>query len=103
MKRKMFAIALTLAMTLSMLPTAQAAKAVTMISPQDAADRLYYYGLFKGTENGFELDRQLTMLEALVMITRLAGNEQLYLSDQINSQHPFMDVPYWGAPYVGNW
>ena len=39
------------------------------------ADVLNTLGLFKGTENGYELDKPLTRMEALIMLIRLSGNE----------------------------
>ena len=55
--------------------------------------------MFIGTENGFELDRAPTRIEALVMLIRLLGVE----NDAKNGtwSHPFTDVPDWAAPYVG--
>jgi len=61
--------------------------------------KLYDLGLFKGTDKGFELDRQLTRSEAAVMLVRLLGAEEDALS--ANASHPFSDVPSWASPYVG--
>lgn len=56
-------------------------------------------GLFMGSENGFELDRQPNRLEGAVMLVRLLGKEKSALAS--NSKCPFNDVPAWAAPYVG--
>ena len=60
---------------------------------------LYDLGLFKGTDKGFELDRQLTRAEAAVMLVRLLGAEPEAIAR--NYGHPFTDVPSWADPYVG--
>ena len=39
------------------------------------ADALSALGLFKGTDLGYELDKPLTRVQALVMLVRLSGNE----------------------------
>jgi hypothetical protein len=56
-------------------------------------------GLFKGTNNGFELERQPNRAEAGVMLIRMLGKESLALSQ--NNDHPFDDVSEWASPYVG--
>ena len=59
------------------------------------ADVLNTLGLFMGTENGYELDKPLTRMEALIMLIRLSGNEidALYSSDEYKT--PFTDTPDW--------
>lgn len=47
--------------------------------------------MFKGTNNGFELERQPTRAEAGVMLIRMLGKEALALSQ--DSDYPFDDVP----------
>lgn len=69
------------------------------IKYENEAEQLKDLGLFKGTNNGFELDRQPTRAEAGVMLIRMLGKESLPLSQ--NSDHPFDDVPAWASPYVG--
>ncbi|MBE6561163.1 MAG: hypothetical protein E7662_08545 [Ruminococcaceae bacterium] len=78
-----------------------------MVSPDitadEAAERLYYLGLMSGTGtvNGkvhFALDLPITRLETMVMTIRLLGMETEVLSTP--TDHPFTDVPDWGAPYV---
>lgn len=66
---------------------------------EDAANKLYALGLFKGTENGFELNRQPTRTEGLAMFIRLIGAEDEALSEEY--PHPFSDVPSWADSYVG--
>ncbi len=74
------------------------------VSPQEAAERLSYLGIVSGTvstdgKKVFELDRAITRLETLVMVTRLLGMEESARS--MSFSHPFKDVPEWGSPYVG--
>lgn len=63
------------------------------------AQLLYDLGLFRGTENGFELEKPMTRAEAAAMLTRLLGAEQEALRGTWT--HPFADVPQWADPYVG--
>lgn len=62
-----------------------------------SADILYTLDLVEGTDNGYELEKAPTKLEALVFTLRLSG-----LEDDIAStgEFPFTDVPDWGADYV---
>ncbi len=74
------------------------------ITEEDAAERLYYLGLMSGVgmrdgRVNFALERPLTKLECLVMAIRLTGVETDVLENR--HEHPFTDVPEWGAPYVG--
>ncbi len=63
------------------------------------AERLSALGVFRGSSNGFDLDREPTRLEGLIMLIRLLGveDEALASSDQTS---PFTDVPLWGKGYV---
>ena len=63
------------------------------------ADRLKTLRLFRGSDNGYELSREGTRLEALVMLIRLLGQEEVALSG--TWKHPFTDVPAWADKYVG--
>jgi len=65
----------------------------------DYAVKLNMLGLFKGTDIGFELEREPTRLEGAVMFVRLLGAEEEAL--EMDYFHPFSDVPQWGSPYVG--
>ncbi|MBQ8400783.1 MAG: hypothetical protein IJX14_02530, partial [Clostridia bacterium] len=75
------------------------------LDEEDAAIRLYFLDLITGTgteKDGsvtFDLQRDLTRLEAAVMAVRLMGMEE-----QANGgtyDHPYTDVPEWAAGYVG--
>ena len=94
-------ISLTLAASLSLGSLLPA----LAYEPEDArvkADVLNALELFQGTENGYELDKPLTRMEALIMLIRLSGKEldALYLGDY---SHPFTDAPDWedAGKYLG--
>jgi Tfp pilus assembly protein PilZ len=61
----------------------------------DMALTLKDIGLFRGSNLGFELDREPTRLEALILFLRLIGEEQQALA--YTGKHPFSDVPKWGG------
>ena len=63
------------------------------------ADDLKALGLFLGTDNGYELDREPTRDEAATMLVRLLGKEAE--AKEEDNAHPFTDVPEWANPYVG--
>jgi len=63
------------------------------------ASKLQILGVFKGTTEGFELDRAATRVEAGVMLVRLLGAEQEALDSHY--EHPFIDVPEWASDYIG--
>ena len=60
------------------------------------AQMLCDLGLFRGTENGFELEKLMTRAEAAAMLTRFLGAEQEALAG--DWEHPFTDVPQWACP-----
>lgn len=63
------------------------------------ADALHELGLFQGTESGYELERQPTRVEGIVMFVRLIGAEKYVIASEYT--HPFFDVPTWASSYVG--
>ena len=97
MKKRILAIFLTVVLTLTVLPVPGASAAA--ITPVEAANALNSYGLFRGTDKGYELDRQPTRQEALVMLIRLMGKETEATSTLWS--HPFSDVDSWASAYVG--
>lgn len=64
------------------------------------ADELYELGLFRGTENGYELDEHFTRAQGATMLVRLLGEEEKALS--IAPKGKLNDVPAddWAAPYI---
>lgn len=67
-----------------------------------AAQELAAIGMFRGTGDSFELDREPTRAEAAVMLVRLYGAEEQAQADYAAGSiaHPFTDVANWTAPYV---
>lgn len=66
---------------------------------EEYAVKLSAINVFKGTGNGFELERQPNRLEGLVMLIRLLGKESA--ADALKtSTCNFTDVPDWGRGYV---
>lgn len=63
------------------------------------AEALERLGLFRGTGQGFELERSATRMEALVAVMRLMGVEEEALSLGLVST--FSDIPAWAADYAG--
>ena len=61
----------------------------------DIAVTLKGINVFRGSNVGFELDREPTRLEALILFLRLIGEEESALS--YTGSHPFVDVPKWGG------
>lgn len=63
------------------------------------ADKLKIIGVFQGTNKGFELDREPTRLEGLIMLLRLLGKEEE--AQEVEGEDSFFsDVPSWGVPYT---
>ena len=96
MKRIFTVLAATLLLTAAMAVTASA-------SDYDAvAEDLAAIGVFRGTSDGFELDRAPTRSEAAIMLVRLYGAEDTaraaYEAGELTM--PFTDVGATAAPYV---
>lgn len=63
------------------------------------AIELKVINVFRGTNLGFELEREPTRVEGGVMFVRLLGGENEAIAR--NYEHPFTDVPDWADPYIG--
>lgn len=63
------------------------------------ADSLNELGLFRGTDNGYELDQPSTRAQAAVMLVRMLGKEAEVLAGSFSD--PFTDVPKWAENYIG--
>ena len=92
MKKALIIILVVAIMAASLIFTVSAA------NYEHIADDLHALGLFRGTDNGYELDRAPNRGEGLVMLIRLLGLETDALACE--SESPFTDVPGWLAPYV---
>ena len=96
MKRFLTVFFTALLLTAALCVTASA-------SDYDAvAGDLSAIGMFRGTANGFELDRAPKRSEAAIMLVRLYGAEEeakaAYDAGEIS--HPFTDVSAFTSPYV---
>jgi len=96
MRKRIISIILFFVMTLSFISIAQAAEPGNYISE---AEQLKSLGVFLGTDHGFELNREPTRLEGLIMMIRLLGKEAEAQSLS-NQNCIFNDVPDWGKGYV---
>ncbi len=65
---------------------------------QEAADYLAGLGVFRGSDKGYELDREPTRIEALIMLLRLLGEEET--AQDFAGSCIFTDVPRWASCYV---
>ncbi len=65
---------------------------------EHCADALFDLGLFRGTNNGYELDREPMRSEAAAMLVRLLGAEEEAMALPYTA--PFGDVADWAKPYV---
>ncbi len=94
-KNKLFVVILSI-----FLLFVPAAYARDFSNEESLASNLKALGLFKGvSETSFDLERQPTRVEALVMLIRTLGKEQEALNGKWS--HPFIDVPDWANQYVG--
>lgn len=65
------------------------------------AEQLRPLGIFVGTDEGFELNREPTRLEGLIMLIRMLGKEEA-AELLIGQPSYFTDMPNWGKGY-GNY
>ncbi len=101
MKKTILSLLLCITMFVGFIPQATYAQTArdTSFEEKLAAD-LKQLGLFKGvSDTNFDLNREPTRVEALVMLIRVLGKENTALNS--NSNHPFVDVPDWADKYVG--
>ncbi|MDR0951921.1 MAG: glycoside hydrolase family 5 protein [Oscillospiraceae bacterium] len=104
MKRTICTV-LVLCMALSLFVGAPLTASAADAADIAAADKLYTLGLFQGTgikADGtveYSLDRSPTRAEAITMLVRLLGKENVAQTGSWTT--PFTDVPDWAKPYVG--
>jgi len=65
-------------------------KEVILKQAEECADTLYDFGLFKGTDKGYELDKSLTREESATILVRLLGKEKSI--DASDFEQVFSDV-----------
>ena len=92
MKKGIKILAITLVLCTALAVSAFAANF------EHCADALFELGLFRGTNNGYELDREPTRAEAAAMLVRLLGAEEEAMALAYTA--PFGDVADWAKPYV---
>lgn len=96
MKRILLSMSLVMIVFVS---SVSPAFAVYSAQYQEQAESLKILGVFQGTGGGFELDREPSRLEGLVMMIRMLGKETA--AKGLSSQPcVFVDVPAWGIGYV---
>lgn len=78
---------------------AAAGKPPIIIQYERYAEKLSEIGVFNGTGNGFELNREPTRIEGVVMLIRLLGAEEEALA-MANESCVFTDVPNWAVGYA---
>ena len=101
MKKKILSMLLCFTLIICIIPQNTYAQSSRDTSfEEELATDLKALGLFKGvSETNFDLNREPTRVEALVMLIRILGKESDALSN--NYIHPFTDVPSWADKYVG--
>lgn len=67
---------------------------------QECADTLYDFGLFKGTDNGYELEKSLTREESATILVRLLGEEEKVDADDFDEVFVDVDKDRWSYAYV---
>ncbi len=79
--------------------TIQPAYGINEIQHGTSAMNLYQLGVFAGSEKGFELEREPTRLEGLIIMLKLIGREEA-VSDYADATPAFTDVPDWGNSWA---
>lgn len=67
---------------------------------EDCADRLYEMGLFKGTDVGYELEKELTREESAALLVRLYGEESGLSGEEYEEEFEDVSRDRWSFPYV---
>ena len=89
---KIIALILILAMSIPM--------AVFAADNTQYADILYGLGLFKGTDNGYELEKTFTREEAATVLVRLLGEETNAAKEAYPETFADVKKDRWSFPYV---
>lgn len=64
------------------------------------ADVLYELELFRGTNNGYRLEKSLSREEAATIIVRLMGEEENVLKESYNAVFSDVEKERWSYPYI---
>jgi len=99
--KKYFTVIIVLLLCISTVGISVTAKEKekAVITDPYYANILSELGVFKGSSLGFELDREPTRIEGLIMLIRLLGKEEEALSKKYEASF-FKDVPSWAVSYV---
>ncbi len=96
--KRFISFCLMLIICISVVPCVSAQRDVTY--QEKLAYELRELGLFRGvSDTDFELAREPSRVEAVVMLIRVLGRENEVTSGVW--RHPFTDVPEWANKYVG--
>lgn len=96
MRKKLFALLLSTALTLALACPVYACESV-----KNAGNRLRQMGIYQGNNAGdLMLDKSLTRAELAVILTRIHGEGQVD-PNQYTWACYYEDVPEWAKPYVG--
>jgi len=91
-KKSFFTVSLAIILALTLMFSAFGANF------EHIAEDLHDLGLFRGTAEGFELEREPTRAEAVIMMLRFFGLEEA--AQASDAEHPFTDVPTWAESYI---
>lgn len=95
-----FLLCLSLLCSMFALPSAAYTTTVRRTDKAAMATALKELGLFRGvSDTDFALEREMTRVEAMVMLLRVMGCEADALAD--NLKNPFEDTPKWADAYLG--
>ena len=75
-------------------------KEVVIREAKECADTLYDFGLFKGTDKGYELEKSLTREESATILVRLLGEEEKVAADDFDEVFVDVDKDRWSYAYV---
>lgn len=75
-------------------------KEVVIREAKECADTLYDFGLFKGTDKGYELEKSLTREESATILVRLLGEEEKVVADDFDEVFVDVDKDRWSYAYV---
>ena len=75
-------------------------KEVIIREAKECADTLYDFGLFKGTDKGYELEKSLTREESATILVRLLGEEDKVDTDDFDEVFVDVGKDRWSYAYV---
>lgn len=99
--KRLITLVLCIAIIITIVPVGSSATPIRDTSYENSlAQELKMLGLFKGvSDTNFDLNREPSRIEAIVMLIRFIGKEDAAMNGNWN--HPFNDVPKWADKYIG--